>query len=386
MPITLLISQKDHLRRVAYLKDGLIVDIDLEWPSLKIPFFSSLNQIYWGRVIRVEPTHAFVKLAENRVGLLPFEPSFPKLTEGQPLLVQVRREAIPDKGTHDKGALLTQKIIFGGRYCLCHPFQKKRQLSSKIQDLATRNRLQELIDEHEPITVRESAVRASPDQILAEISALRQKFQEIETLSGKAPCLTPYDALPPSHRWMRDLEASEGDVILVDDDKALIDVRHFLKTHRPDLLPLVQKHKSPLFEAFGLEEFWDSLFQDVVALPGGGNIVIDVTAAAIVIDVNQGDKDAGQTNKEAIPLIVQHLKGRHLGGNIIIDFMGVETAPKDRAALQELLLKQANLYQLPLYIFGWSRLGWMEARLPKHRLPLTKVLRMVNEITPQQRD
>ena len=173
---------------------------------------------------------------------------------------------------------------------------------------------------------------------------------------------------------MRDLEASEDHVILVDDDKALMDVRHFLKTHRPDLLPLLQKHKSPLFEAFGLEEFWDSLFQDVVGLPSGGNIVIDVTAAAIVIDVNQGNKDTGQTNKEAIPIIVQHLKGRHLGGNIIIDFMGVETSPQDRMNLSDLLRKQATLYHLPMDIFGWSKLGWMEARLPKRRLPLGELV------------
>lgn len=384
MPITLLISQKDHLRRVAYLKDSLILDVDLEWPSLKIPFSSPLDQIYWGRAIRVESTHAFVKLADNKVGLLPSEPSFPKPIDGQPLLVQVRRESIPDKGTHDKGTLLTRKIIFGGRYCLFHPFQKKRQLSSKIRDLATQNRLKDLIGEHEPITLRESAIGASPDQILAEISTLRQKFSDIETLSDKAPCLTPYDALPSSHRWIRDLEASEGDIILVDDDKTLIDVRHFLKTHRPDLLPLLQKHKSPLFEDFGLEEFWDSLFQDVITLPSGGNIVIDVTAAAIVIDVNQGDKGAEQTNKEAISLIVQHLKGRHLGGNIIIDFMGVETSAQDRTALQDLFRKQAVLYDLPLNIFGWSKLGWMEARLPKRRLPLAEILRMVNELIPSK--
>ena len=36
--------------------------------------------------------------------------------------------------------------------------------------------------------------------------------------------------------------AEPQEVILVDDDKTLIDVRHFLKTHRPDLLPLLQKH------------------------------------------------------------------------------------------------------------------------------------------------
>lgn len=377
MPLMLLISQKDNLRRVAYLKDGQLIDIDLEWPSSNIPFFSPLNQIYWGRVIRSEPTHVFVKLTENSIGLLPLESSFPKPIEGQTLLVQVRREAIPDKGTQYKGTLLTRKITFGGRYCLFHPFQHKRQLSSKIQDLATRNRLQELVAGVAPVTLREAAVCASPDQIMAEISGLRQKHQEIESLKEKAPCSTPYDAMPPSHRWMRDLDACEDNVILVDDDKTLVDVRHFLKTHRPDLLPHVQKHKAPLFEAFELEDFWDSLFQDVVALPGGGNIVIDVTSAAVVIDVNQGDRGTRETNKEAIPVIIQQLKGRHLGGNIIIDFIGIEPSSQDRTNLRDLFLIQAAAHHLPLDIFGWSKLGWMEIRLPKRRLPLMEIVNLL---------
>ena len=108
----------------------------------------------------------------------------------------------------------------------------------------------------------------------------------------------------------------------------------------------------------------------MVPLSSGGNIVIDVTAAAVVIDVNQGDKDARQTNKEAIPVIIQHLKCRHLGGNIIIDFMGSETSPQDRDSLKALLLRHAATAHLPLDIFGWSKLGWVEARLPKRRLPL----------------
>lgn len=374
MPVTILISQQDHFRRVVYLKSGQVIDIDLEWSPSKIPDFSPLDQIYWGRVIRVESTHAFINLAENCVGLLRLESPFSKPNEGQPILVQVRRESIPDKGTRHKGPLLTRKIIFGGRYCLFHPLQKRYHLSSKIHDQTLRNRLQALFSSSEPITLRESAAHVSYDEIHAEVATLRQKFSEIENLSDKAPCLTPYDAMRSSHRWMRDLEASQGNIILVDNDKALIDVRHFLKIHRPDLLPHVQKHQMPLFEAFGLEEFWDSLFQDVIRLPSGGNIVIDVTAAAIVIDVNQGDKDARETNKEAIPILIQHVKGRHLGGNIIIDFIGVESSPHDQVYLKDLLLKQAVMYNLPLDIFGWSKLGWMEARLPKRRLPLADIM------------
>jgi Rne/Rng family ribonuclease len=112
-------------------------------------------------------------------------------------------------------------------------------------------------------------------------------------------------------------------------------------------------------------------------LPSGGNIVIDVTAAAIVIDVNQGDENAAQTNKEAIPVIVQHLKCRHLGGNIIIDFMGNETSPHERMPLIDLLQKQAAIFHLPLNIFGWSKLGWVEARLPKRRLPLREIMSLI---------
>jgi ribonuclease G len=370
MSITLLISQHNTLRRTAYLKNGQIIDIDLEEPPSSISPFPFLDQIYWGRVTRIENTHAFVKLTGNQVGLLPFERSFPRPVEGQAVLVQVRREAIPDKGTQDKGPRVSRKIVFGGRYCLYHPFQEKHPLTSKIQDPATQHRLQKLTPNHEPVTLREAAVQASPEDIQAEIAALRQKFSEIEALSNKAPCPTPYDALPSSYRWMRDLDACDGNRILVDNEQALLEVRHFLKTHRPDLLPCVQKHQQPLFETYGLEDFWDSLLQDVVSLPGGGNIVIDVTAAAIVIDVNQGDKGCQETNKEAIPFIVQQLKGRHLGGNIILDFIGLDLSPPDRAALKNLILEQASHYNLPLNILGWSKLGWMEARLPRRRLPL----------------
>jgi ribonuclease G len=184
-----------------------------------------------------------------------------------------------------------------------------------------------------------------------------------------------YDALATSYRWLRDLESGEGRAILVDHDDALQDVRAFLKNHRPDLLPLVQRYRAgPVFEAYGLEEVWDSLLQDVVALPGGGNIVLDVTAAAVVMDVNRGGKDIQETNKEAVTVIVKHLKLRHLGGNVIIDFMGIETSSQDRKVLKDLMQNIAAGYDLSLEIYGWSKLGWMEARLPKQRLPLREMI------------
>jgi Rne/Rng family ribonuclease len=370
MPITILINQHNGLRRVAYLKEGHLVDIDVEWPLPLLPQQSFLDQIYWGRVVRSETTHVFVKLSETEVGLLPLEQLFSKPTVGQAILVQIRREAIPDQGTQDKGPLLTRKITLAGRYCLFHPHEKKAKISSKITDPLLRNHLQALLSPQDPFTLRAAAAQASAEQIQEEMAQLCQKYAEIESLSAKAPLATPYDALPPSHRWIRDLDANEGPLILVDDNEALVNLRPFINSCRPDLESCVKKHNGPLFEEFGLEDFWDSLFEDVVALPSGGNVVITVTPAAIVIDVNQGDKAPHETNIEAASVIVQHLKGRHLGGNIIIDFMGVQTPEKARSHIKNLLLCQAAIYGLPLDIFGWSKLGWMEARLPKRRVAL----------------
>lgn len=372
MTVTLLVNQQSSFRRVAFLSAGNLLDLDIEKDPFLPHFSAPLDQIYWGRVVSVEPSHIFVKLTEKEVGLLPLEPSFSKPLEGQALLVQVRREAFPDKGTKNKGTLLTRKIQLGGRYCIFHPFLPKRRLSNRIQDPRVRDRLQRLFPDHEPVTLRTAAASASFEQIQTELICLRQKFMVLEGLSGNAPCMTPYDALPTSHRWIRDLEASEVDAIFVDHDEALREVRTFVVHNRPDLLPLVKKHRGNLFEAYGLEDIWDSLFTDVVDLPGGGNIVLEMTAAALIIDVNQGNKAVRETNKEAILPIIQHLRWRHLGGNIIIDFMGVETALPDRAHLRDLLMQQSAVYHLPLEIYGWSKLGWLEARLPKRRLPLGK--------------
>jgi len=374
MPITLLVSHNDHFLRTACLKDGNVIEIDVEWSSSKPSSFPILDQIYWGQVIQVEKTHAFIKLAKNEVGLLPFESHFPKPFIGQAILVQVRREAIPDKGTRHKGPLLTRNIFFGGRYCLFHPFQKKRFLSTKIQNPELRNHLQGLFPIDTPITLREAAIQASHANIQTEITLLQQKFFELESLVKEAPCRTSYDPMPSSYRWMRDLDALEGNMIVVDHEEALTYILRFLKIHRPDLLPFVKKHKDPLFKDYDLEEFWTSLFEEVIALPYGGNIVIDNTPAAIVIDVNQGQRSIQETNEQAIPVIVQQLKGRHLGGNVIIDFIGLDTSLQGLAKLKDLLDHQSSLYHLPLNIFGWSKLGWMEARLPKRRIPLKERL------------
>lgn len=378
MSTKLLFSQHNNQRRALYIKDGNVIDADLCLPSIQNNDEIYLDQIFWGRVLSAYSTHAYIQLTKNQVGRLTVEHAFPPLHEGQSILVQVRREAIPDKGTSNKGPLLSQKIILAGRFCLYHPFQQKRQVSSKIKDPASIKRLQGMFPDSEPITIRESATYAPKEDILHEIEALRDIYHEITLLHKQAPCLTPYIALSTCQRWLRDLEAQPDNQIYVDHDTVFKDVHNFIKTHRPDLLPNIQKVRSNLFEEHGFEDFWDSLSYDVIHIPGGGNVVFDMTAAAVVIDVNDGERDLNEANKAAIPCIIQQLKCRQLGGNILIDFAGMESRPIIRKQLIEQLNYYADFYNLPLDIFGWSKLGWLEARLPKRRLPIPHRLAMGN--------
>jgi ribonuclease G len=378
MPIKLLFSQHKNQQRALYIKDGHAIDADLCWPALQNNDDIYLDQIFWGRVLSVYSTHAYIKLSKNQIGILPTETSFPKLHEGQSVLVQVRREAIPDKGTKNKGPVLSQKIVLAGRYCLYHPFQQKRHVSSKINDPAALKRLQDMFSDKEPITIRESAAQVPYEQILHEVEDLRRTFNEINLQHQRAPSLTPYTALSTSQRWLRDLEVLPDNEIFVDNPILFKVVHNFLETHRPDLLPHIHKVRSNLIEEYGFEEFWDSLSEDVIAVPGGGNVVFDITAAAVVIDVNEGEQDQFESNKSAIPVIIQQLKCRHLGGNIVIDFMGLDSSRELSKSLIDQLKHYAEFYNLPLDIFGWSKLGWLEARLPKRRRPIPARLMMGN--------
>jgi len=364
MPIKLLFSYHKNYHRALYIKDDHVLDADLGWQTLQNNDTGCLDCIYWGRVLQVYSSHAYIRLPKDQIGILPLEHLFPKPHEGQSILVQVRREAIPDEGTQNKGPLLTQKIVLAGRFCLFHPFHEEYQLSSKINDPAVIKRFQGMFSKKEPITLRESATHVVPEQIFHEIQNLQQQYNEIMLLQKQTPCNTPYLALSPCQRWIRDLDVNEDVEIVIDNDSRAKNIRNFIQTYRPDLLPHVHKNSSNIFDEFGVEDFWDSLFLNVIDLPPSGNIVINMTAAAVIVDIN----------KNAIPMIIQQLKCRHLGGNIIMDFAGSKNHTQIRKQLVEQIKHHAAFYDLPLEIFGWSKLGWLEARLPKRYLPIPQHL------------
>ena len=104
------------------------------------------------------------------------------------------------------------------------------------------------------------------------------------------------------------------------------------------------KEKTPLMEAFGVEQEIKSTIGRRVDLPSGGYLIFDYAEAFTVIDVNTGrfvggrGKNSGgrledtitKNNLEAVKEVVRQLRLRDIGGIIVIDFIDMAN-PKNRA-------------------------------------------------------
>ena len=112
---------------------------------------------------------------------------------------------------------------------------------------------------------------------------------------------------------------------------------------------------------------FNAIFSKTVALPSGGNIVINTAEACQVIDVNSGSvKKSGsfsdmrrRLNREAAEMLVKHIKLRNLSGMIVVDFVhGMDEGErKDITSLIEEGLKDDMVITT---VFGFTAMGLFE--------------------------
>jgi Ribonuclease G/E len=91
----------------------------------------------------------------------------------------------------------------------------------------------------------------------------------------------------------------------------------------------------------------------------GLSIIIEETAACVAIDVNNADPTLNgfAANKAVIPLILQQMLLRNLGGQMVIDFLRLRQIDQ-RNHIQQDLIAASGFYDIS--IFGWTRLGLFE--------------------------
>ncbi|MGI9499804.1 MAG: ribonuclease E/G [Geminicoccaceae bacterium] len=259
-----------------------------------------------------------------------------QLTEGQAILVQgagMSRDGKKPKVTSD--------IQLTGLFQVYRPRRRSVKLSSRLSDTGQSDRLLRLAKSFFPeggIVYRGAAGVAADDELEAESERLKTLWEEIEAKSnkGKAPlCL--FEKKDPLERVLHEALRPEIDRLIASDRIVLARTRTCLESWMPTIATRLECQPGA-FEINGVNEQLEQAEEPKVELKGGGDIIIESTAAFTAIDVNSGGRRALDTNLEAANEIARQLRLRRTGGTVVVDFIDLKSHG-DRANLMTALEK-----------------------------------------------
>ncbi|HEY3550883.1 MAG TPA: Rne/Rng family ribonuclease, partial [Gaiellaceae bacterium] len=293
---------------------------------------------------------------------------------GQDILVQAVKDPMKTKG-----ARLTTQISLPGRFVVFVPQGEGLGVSRRLDD-DERNRLKDILKRLDVkeggVIVRTAAEGASEEDIELDLVFLQRLWKSIQAKAknAKAPELVYQEAELPL-RVVRDLFTDDFEKAYVDDERTYRRIVGYLKKTSPHMVERVvrYKEKTPLMEAFGVEQEIKSTLVRRVDLPSGGYLIFDYAEAFTVIDVNTGryvggrGKNAGgrledtitKNNLEAVKEVVRQLRLRDIGGIIVIDFIDMAN-PKNRATVEEALRTELERDRTKTYVVEISPLGLVE--------------------------
>jgi len=327
---------------------------------------SYVGNVYLGRVQNVLPSMeaAFVDIGKGRNAVLyagevnwdaaGISESQPRKIEmvlktGQPVLVQVTKDPIGQKG-----ARLTSQISLPGRYVVYVPGGGMSGISKRLPE-SERTRLKailkNLIPEEAGVIVRTAAEGVTEEELTNDVARLKAQWEDIyqksENPNFHAPALLLSEP-DLAVRVIRDIFNEDFRKLTIQGNDAWEEISNYLGGIAPELVGKLEKYSGngDLFAEFRVEEQLAKAFDRKVYLPSGGSLVIDRTEAMIVIDVNTGkfigkggnlEETVTKNNLEAAEEIARQLRLRDLGGIIVIDFIDMVLESNRESVLRRLV-------------------------------------------------
>jgi ribonuclease G len=300
------------------------------------------------------------------------------LTKNQRLLVQVVKEPISTKGPR-----LSCELSLAGRYIVLVPFSNAVSISKKISNGDERKRLLRLISSIKPenfgVIIRTVAEKKDVAELDRDLRNLVDKWKQgVKTLKQAKPKDKIIGEMSRVSALLRDVLNESFDSVSVDDKVIYEDLKQFTKEIAPEKEKIVKHYtgKAKIFESHGIEKQLKSLFGKSVSLKNGsGYLIIEHTEALHVIDVNSGNKSAGEsdqestalaTNLEAAKEVARQLQLRDMGGIIVIDFIDMRRAENKRLLfdkMKEFMKNDRSKFTvLPLSRFGLMQITRQRVR------------------------
>ena len=358
----MVVRQIDDRIQIAVIEDKVMVEHYVNRNSN----VSYVGNVYLGRVQNVLPSMeaAFVDIGKGRNAVLyagevnwdaaGISESEPRKIEmvlktGQPVLVQVTKDPIGQKG-----ARLTSQISLPGRYVVYVPGGGMSGISRSLPE-QERTRLKailkDLIPEGAGVIVRTAAEGASEEEITNDVARLKSLWDDIYQKSENPNFHAPtalYSEPDLAIRVIRDIFNEDFRKLIVQGSQAYEEINNYLGFIAPELVSKLEKYTGTgdLFAEYRVEEQLAKAFDRKVYLPSGGSLVIDRTEAMIVIDVNTGkfigkggnlEETVTKNNIEAAEEIARQLRLRDLGGIVVIDFIDMILESNREAVLRRLV-------------------------------------------------
>lgn len=374
----------------AAVEKGRLLGIEVDPVEERVRYGS----IYWAKVKRIDASMdaAFLDLDGENTGILynrdvrivqktkvkrGGDVAIGKvLTTGQMILVQARSGYLPANADEDlppleKTPVMTMDIAFHGRYLIGTPFEKKSRISQRIRDKPLRKQLEKMLADLKDVNysiLRKSAAHTQTDLILRESKILKTVWESVErALEGNTPHLVMVGA-DAVQRTLADQAGNRVDHIDLVTLDQMQSIEQWCNIFAPDLVtkirPVELKDNDSelgLFIQRNVMEQIEGLMQPYALLPGGGNIIIQPTAAMTVVDVNSSRDRRGALalNLEAATEIARQIRLRNLGGIIMIDFLKMATSVQKNKVI-DLLQIQFDDDPCTVQIHGFTKLGLME--------------------------
>jgi ribonuclease E len=358
----MLVRQIADRTQIAVIEDGVMVEHYVNRNSN----VSYVGNVYLGRVQNVLPSMeaAFVDIGKGRNAVLyagevnwdaaGISESQPRKIEtvlktGQPVLVQVTKDPIGQKG-----ARLTSQISLPGRHVVFVPGGGMSGISKRLpEEERTRLKsiLKNLIPEESGVIVRTAAEGVSEEDLTNDVARLKAQWEDIYAKSQNPNFHAPaalYQEPDLAVRVIRDIFNEDFRKLTVQGATAWDEVTSYLGFIAPELTQKIEKYTGTgdLFADFRVEEQLAKAFDRKVYLPSGGSLVIDRTEAMVVIDVNTGkfigkggnlEETVTKNNLEAAEEIARQLRLRDLGGIVVIDFIDMILESNREAVLRRLV-------------------------------------------------
>lgn len=303
---------------------------------------------------------------------------------GDELVVQISREAVKTKVP-----TVTGNLSLTGRYAVLTHGNTRIGVSSKIAKKdreAYKERLQEYQNDQYGLIIRTNAKDAAFEDVLTEIEQLKAEYEHLLKYAASRVCFSCLKSAPPSYITdLKNVYMDGMEEILVNDKEIYEKICGYFKKEMPENLELVHFHDDsgyPLGKIYSTETAVEHALSERVWLKHGGYLVIQVTEALTVIDVNSGknvrkkgdDESTLKMNLEAAKETARQIRLRNLSGIILIDFIN-----QDEEKNEEVLLKEFRYFlskdPIQTTLVDITALGLAEVTRKKVRKPLHEAVR-----------